>query len=80
MIKMVVDSKGNEMAAIAVRNIWDLGGVESLRDALAEVIEACISYPEIKDTVDHNSLFVISSLCRELTKDIEECLKKGGEV
>lgn len=80
MIKMVVDSQGREMAAIATPNIWSLNEVRNLRDALAEVIEICISYEEAKATVGHDSLFTLSSLCRELTKDIEECLKKGGKV
>ena len=80
MIKMITDSQGREMAAIATPNIWSLNEVRGLRDALAEVIEICISYEEAKATADHDSLFVLSSLCRELTKDIEECLKKGGKV
>lgn len=80
MIKMITDSEGREMAAITTPNIWSLNEVINLRDALAEVIEICISYEEAKATVGHDCLFVLSSLCRELTKDIEGCLKKGGEV
>lgn len=71
MITIVKDKEGHETVAISFSPIVGRRDLKGLRDALADILETCVMTEQAKDVSDAYSLYLLSSLVRELTNDIE---------
>lgn len=54
--------------------------VVDLRNAINDAILNIVSYQESKDAVKPYSLYLLTGMAQELTKDIENFKEEGGEV
>ena len=54
--------------------------VVDLRNAINDAILNIVSYQESKDAVKPYSLYLLTDMAQELTKDIENFKKEGGEA
>ncbi len=80
MITMIKNG-GDSVPSIAVPEIiTDTEDLRILRDALFEMLEVVMSDDDLKFVTPSNSLYYVACIIRELTRDIEKDMRKGGEV
>lgn len=74
------DEKKLLIPAFSFPSIWQVEQAVDLRDALANILHNLVSCQETKDATDAYSLFLLSEMIKELTKDVDILNKKeGGE-
>ncbi len=74
------DDKKILVPAFSFPSICQVEQVEDLRDALANILQNLVSCQETKDATDTYSLYLLSEMVIELTKDVDTLNKKeGGE-
>lgn len=72
-----VNLKGHSYLALAIPCINTRADVKLLRNALIEMVDACISDEEVKDCTASLTLHSVLNVVVELTKDLED--KEKGE-
>lgn len=72
------DDKKFLVPAFSFPSIWQVEQAEDLRDALANILHNLVSCQETKDATDAYSLFLLSEMVIELTKDVDILNKKEG--
>jgi uncharacterized membrane protein len=78
--KFFNDEKKLLVPAFSFPSICQVEQVEDLRDALANILQNLVSCQETKDATDAYSLYLLSEMVIELTKDVDILNKKeGGE-
>lgn len=80
MITMINGKEGCIPSFAAPEVLQDMDGVKDLRYALFEMLEIVLSDEDYKFVTPSNSLYIVASLIRELSRDIEKSLQEeGGE-
>lgn len=80
MITMINGKEGCIPSFAAPEVLQDMDGVKDLRNALFEMLEIVLSDEDYKFVTPSNSLYIVASLIRELSRDIEKSLQEeGGE-
>ena len=78
MISSVINGKGEYVPSFSFPSIWDNRQTVDLRDALSDILHNIVSYSDPKEGTKPYSLYLLTEMIDELTKDIDILNKKGG--
>lgn len=79
MVTSVKNKDGQIVPSFSFPSIWDNAQAETLRDALIDILQNIVGYKEPKECTRPYSLFLITEMIDELTKDVDILNKKGGQ-
>ena len=78
MIKTFTNDKNDLIPCFSFPSIWNEDLTESLRDALSDILHNIVSYKDPKEGTDPYSLYLLTEMINELTKDVDNINKKKG--
>lgn len=77
MITTVKEGERDWLAITAPDILDEVDDVRQLRDALFEMLEIVLADDDLTFATPGNSLYIVASLTRSLTLDIERAVKEG---